>query len=513
MKTGIIGRISLAALAVLFIGAGIFFIPHAGIQTDEALFAHAIYPQRCSGAEGWIRVAGIDLPLMLMTYVGALKGWLFLAIFSIWTPSVWSVRLPPLLFAAAAIPMSARVAAMLAGPRAGVITAALLATDATYLLTSTLDWGPVALQHFLLALAAWRFLSFARSGSRAALALSGFAVGLAMWNKAIAAWMLAGLAAGALVAARPELARLASWRNAALFAASFSIGAAPLLWFNATHSFATVRDNVKSDPGDLAGTARMLLFNLEGSVMEGYVFTEAQPDSAPPPRTNLLPWALLAAIPLTPLAAPAARRVCLFLAVAIAVSWLVMTQAGGGGAAHHAVLLWPLPHLWIAVAAASMLGRRPAAIRVAVWTLMAAVCCTGAAQIARFHQMARQGVSAPGWSDAILPLSGALEKYRGRWVIAADWGLLSNLCLLTPGPLFSSLDMEPNDAAFQRVFAIPDAVIVAPRPEIAVVPAMREGLMAYVKAKGIELIRVAAVHDARGRLVFEVFAFRAGMVR
>ena len=35
-----------------------------------------------------------DVPLMVMTYLGALKTWVFAAIFLFFKPSIWSIRIP-----------------------------------------------------------------------------------------------------------------------------------------------------------------------------------------------------------------------------------------------------------------------------------------------------------------------------------------------------------------------------------------------------------------------------------
>ena len=59
-------------ICLLFIVIGVPWIDKPGIQTDEALFASGIYPP-----------FGPDYPLMVMTYVGALKSCIWAMIFKL----------------------------------------------------------------------------------------------------------------------------------------------------------------------------------------------------------------------------------------------------------------------------------------------------------------------------------------------------------------------------------------------------------------------------------------------
>ena len=87
---------------------------------------------------------------MLIGYLGCLKTWLYAAIFQVFEPSRWSVRIPMVLIGALTIWLTWIWTRRAAGPRAAAFTVASLSTDATFILTNTFDWGPVAIQHALL---------------------------------------------------------------------------------------------------------------------------------------------------------------------------------------------------------------------------------------------------------------------------------------------------------------------------------------------------------------------------
>jgi len=69
---------------------GLAFIPQAGIQNDEALFASGIYEQ--SGIAQVVKIGGHRIPFMLINYLGALKSWVYAPIFRFWHPSPASTR-------------------------------------------------------------------------------------------------------------------------------------------------------------------------------------------------------------------------------------------------------------------------------------------------------------------------------------------------------------------------------------------------------------------------------------
>src|SRR6476646_8585452 len=130
-----------------FMLAGFFFIPHAGIQNDEALFASGIYQQ--IGISQTVKIFGHRVPLMLISYLGALKSWIYAPIFRFWKPSAASVRVPVILAAGLTIWLFWSLLRRIAGYRAAALGCALLASDTLFLITSCFDWGPVVLQHLL----------------------------------------------------------------------------------------------------------------------------------------------------------------------------------------------------------------------------------------------------------------------------------------------------------------------------------------------------------------------------
>ena len=83
------------AFTILFVFLGIILIPYNGLETDEVLFAQPLYG--LINPTFAIRVFHHLVPLMLMSYIGALKSFIYWPLSWIFSPSVYFVRLPMVL--------------------------------------------------------------------------------------------------------------------------------------------------------------------------------------------------------------------------------------------------------------------------------------------------------------------------------------------------------------------------------------------------------------------------------
>src|SRR5260370_504893 len=93
--SNIIGRSSALFASLSFVLMGLAFVPKAGIQNDEALFASGIYEM--AGIADVITIFHHRIPFMIMSYVGGLKSWIYAPIFRFWHPSAASTRVPVIL--------------------------------------------------------------------------------------------------------------------------------------------------------------------------------------------------------------------------------------------------------------------------------------------------------------------------------------------------------------------------------------------------------------------------------
>ena len=354
----------LAGLFVLyFIVAGVLLLPYPGMENDEALFAGGIYaPEQM---EWYTRIFGKSICVMIMTYIGALKAWLYVPIFALWQPWSFSLRLPMVLAGAGAVWLFAALLNRLYGPRAAIFGAALLAADSVFLTTVTFDWGPVALQQLFCIAALFLLVRFYQQRRERDLWLGFFLLGFTLWNKAVFIWILAGLGTASLVMLHRILRQLLSRRTLLVATSAFLIGAAPLVIYNLVRSGATLTGK-RYSLSDVQQKVTALHATMNGDAMAGFLVSanatghERPPDSLAERAslwlsdfngrrmTGVLPYALLIAL-IAGLWSSRSRKILVFFMIAFLVAWaqmLITVEAGGG--AHHTITLWPLLYAIVA---------------------------------------------------------------------------------------------------------------------------------------------------------------------
>jgi len=532
-----------ALFCLFFVIGGLVLVPYPGLQNDEVLFGSVIYEPR--HLDDSVQVFKRKIPLMLMNYLGTLKSLFYAGLFKIWPPSPWSVRLPVILAGAATVWLFFLLLRDTLGYRAAVVGAVLLATDTTFLLTTTFDWGPVALQHLLLLGGVVLLVRFRRAADVAGgaarhperlLAGAFFLFGLGLWDKVIFAWMLGGLGVALIVVFPRELSRLFTLRRLATAFVALGVGAAPLIVYNFRHHGPTFR-SARYSAEHLMPKAEFFRSVLNGSSLFEYLVHEdtgrfrpqppealeraslALSEAAGRPRTNLMvPAVLISVALLVWLWTTPARPAIVFSAVAMLVAWIQMALIReAGGSAHHLVLLWPFPHLVIAAALAAGSHRLRRA-GIPVLAALLAVLCAANVLVSNEHLagLIRHG-GGPVWTDAIYPLSAELEKRPAQRVIVIDWGIVDALRVLNRGrlPLYQAMDLASTgslDSGQQQtlkwMLTLAGGVFVGHTPDSEAIERARARFRAHAERAGFREKVLGVVHDRHGRPVFELFCYQ-----
>src|SRR5579884_3166330 len=350
-------------LPLTFFLLGLLLLPWPGLQNDEALFSSSLYG--AGGTAYHVLVLKHQMPIMLLSYLGALKSWLWVPVFRLVRPSIWSIRVPALLGGAVIVCLFFHLLLRIHGRRAAWIGAALLATDASFLLTTCFDWGPVMLQHLLLTAAMLLGVVFWRNRRLLPLGGAFFCIGLALWDKALSLWMISGIVIALAVLYFREIRCVFTIRRAAIALAALVLGAWPFISYNYDQGLPT-ESNARFDASTIPHKIDLLRNTLDGAALFGYMVRDPH---APQPRRitdlagstssaleriagdhrfNWMLPAYAAALVLAFFIRRTARRAVAFCLIAFAVAWTQMLLAHGvGGSAHHTVLLWPLPQMFI----------------------------------------------------------------------------------------------------------------------------------------------------------------------
>lgn len=521
------------ALGILFFLAGSVFVPLLGIQNDEVFFAGGMY-EPYEYRYG-IELFGERVPLMLLSYLGATKTWFYAALFSVWPESLESLRWPMLAAGAVVIWLFFLLLRRAGGLRAAMAGAALLAADALFLLVTL--WGPAMFYHLLLVAALVLFVEYHRTRRQWALAGAFFCLGLGMWDKALFLWALAGMSLAALAAFPRLVWRAVTVRNAVAAAAAFSLGALPLLLFNVASRGETLRGNSSFTLSELNIKARQLYVSLDGSMLFDWMVSPPDREHARQPsralerasvwlaaasgnpRRSIAPLAYLLALLLVPfLWRSPARAPAVFSLVFIAVAWFQMAiTRNAGGAAHHTILLWPMPHLLAAVIfaeASRRIGRAGVPALAAVVLLVA-----GSNALVVNHYFAQAVRYGPGlnFSDAVFPMAKVVAASRARQIVLTDWGMTDSLRLLGGGtlPLQIATDPlrspSPGDRERQLMrgwISDPRHVFVGHTEAAEFQPGSRARLRKMAGELGYTPDGLQVIKDECGRPVYEVFRFK-----
>lgn len=150
--------ISLTALAAIILGC--WKINQPGLYYDEMLFGNAAVGGKTND---FINLRLLNVPILLMDYIGAVKAWIYYPIFSIFPVNYLTVRLPAILLGVAG--GLALVGALRKGfgRSAAMAGAVMILLDPTLITHSRVDWGPNALMFFFRGVLVYSLVSWVRT--------------------------------------------------------------------------------------------------------------------------------------------------------------------------------------------------------------------------------------------------------------------------------------------------------------------------------------------------------------
>ncbi len=511
--------------ALLFVLIGLPFLRKAGIHFDAAYELACFYG--CSNPAFRPVLFGSREPIMIIQYLGAFKAWLYRPILLYLETTPLILRLPTLLLGAGSVWAFFAVLDRTVGRRVAIAGAALLATDASFVIATGYDFGPVALLHFFLLAGLLLLLRFERTRASKYLALAFFLFGLALWHKALFIWMLAGLGAAALAVFPKRVLAPLSPGRVAIAALALCLGAAPLLYYNAVTGGSTLHTgSVMSQAAPFSQKVVVLNRTLDGSIFFGWLTDESSAAPALPVMHmtgriaaalnhatgdishNLMFCAFLVSLCLLPwLWFTPSRRPALFAAIYGAVTWAMMLALPNTGATlHHVILLWPIPQFLVAVALVEIARRW---MRAAALGFVVLLAYNLLVLDSIYVHLLTKGTTTI-WTDAIYALADYAASMPAADFVTVDWGYSQPLCLLSDGQIrmtdisYALLDAGQRDAGVRALIANPLSVFVdhAPEAQESFIPAQQRlariaARMGYVR----ELMAVIKDRNQRPRFV------------
>jgi hypothetical protein len=315
------------------------------------------------------------------------------------------------------------------------------------------------------------------------------------------------------------------------------LGAAPLIYYNLSTDprFLTFRSNTKFTPNHFAERFELLRRTWNGRALFGYMVYESSEHPSSPRgvlerasfglhratgdrHNGYFEPALVASLLLFPLLwRTPARKALLFAAMASAAAWVAMVLLDGGGSAHHAILLWPLPQWFVAIS----LAEASRHVRFGKWALGAAVAfLMGASLLVAnqyLYQFIRNG-AAGSWTNAIYPLSAALRQTQASQLGLVDWGFQDPLSFLNQekpserviaDPFMPAGEPAPQRQADLELLFDSHAVWVTHAPGSEISPGINDRWLRVAQLAGLRPVALGTFCDRNGRPIFQTFRLAA----
>lgn len=185
----------------------IYRLTFPAIHYDEALYVNAAL----GGIDDTTFIAARigELPTLTMPYIGALKSWLYAPVFALFGVDPITMRLPFILLSAGILYLLFRILRPRIGTALSLCVLLATAINASFIIFTRLDFGPVVLDLLLKLLAAWLLLRFIQAPRSRELALFWVVMAVGEFNKINFLWYVAAFGIAAFAAyGKPLIAKL-----------------------------------------------------------------------------------------------------------------------------------------------------------------------------------------------------------------------------------------------------------------------------------------------------------------
>ncbi len=508
--------------------AGGFQIDAPGLEYDEAFQAVQAKDFLSGAQEGEYRtttrsidIFGRPFPLSSMAYIGALKSYLLMPSFLMFGVGVDSLRWSTLVWGLLGLLFFMSWVRRVFGENTALVAGVLVALDPTFLFLSRNDWGPFAVAFLCRCGALWAFAVWHDTHRERFMFVACLFLGLGIYNKIDFISFVAGvgLAAG-LFLLRPAWPSLLENRlhlRSALLGLFFgAIGTIPMIsGLGGVTGLIAKRNFFQDLPEKLAAL---------GALLDGSYFARA-----------MLAGGFQSSIEALPDVQGGGLRACLFVAflTLIAMSmrrnhqmrrhatlFVVGSMFFVAGfvfamplaiRVHHMAILYPFPHLVIALAASLLwTGMRRPSVQIACRVMSGGLVLTALvgnlATVASTHEIIARTGGRGRWSDSIYDFVRDIEGQRGITVMSMDWGFNQQLMLLSDGHVLYEPFWAVAAGKALRIRSSEKSVFLVHPPEYSLFQ-VDGAFMRLVAALPESEVTIEDYRDREDRLAFRAVRF------
>jgi hypothetical protein len=527
-RQSIIFYLGVASGLGLYLWLATAHLTQLGLQHDEVLQALPAVGLTTNADRGKFPISwqvrlggGYRFPMMSMEYMGALKSWALTMAFALFGTTPVTLRSFGIFVGALGLGWLAWAARRAWGEWVAIGSLWLVASDASFVLFTCMDFGPVALAFCLRTMAGYAFVRWWQSGIRQWFWLSCGLCGLGLFDKVNFLGFLVGLATLTALRAwqrRPWLA----WRDAAVGLGCVIFCSLPLWVFNLAKGFVTFRMiSLPGQPASLSGLwqlaparAEALRQMLVGRPDPLLWFNQPLPP-LPFGLTNgwLLNLSGVAVIGLIALALLRRRWDWLLLPLLTALILLQIFLVPRPVWIHHWIGIYPLPQLMacLFVVALGQTLRRSALVESLGSLVLAGAIWVNLALVSGHHLLMVQTGGAGNWSNAIYGLSDHLQQnYPNHDLKVLDWGINNPLFFLSRGKLRTDelfwLEGEPKALQTSLVASLnkPQTIFLAHTEAKSNFPVARRTLEIVAAQAGLRLKITKVFYEQQGAPLLEI---------
>ena len=519
------------ALAVALLWLGGVAATSLGYNYDEAIFAGmakdfttgAVHGHHMPG-NGTTEIFNRPFPVWIQPYLGAVKSWQLIPLFTFFEPSVFIARMSNLSWSLVGLLFFMLWVWKWYGLAEAVAGGLLLALDPSFFFLGLLDWGSFV-PSFVCRCAGFFFVLLAWRNQKVRYAfLAGAAFGLGFFNKVDFGVVLFGATLAAACAyAKPALNFIRTCpRLAAVAALGFLVGCGPMtLMFPRVFKFA-LANNAPVNPGEFSEKLQALTAMYDGTyfyrLMDVGGLFDKMAQVAPPVWTPLgvafiAGFVVLLVQVFRCRANDAGRAVRIFLLLAAAgLMTLGVFLLPRAIRIYHAILVMPFAHLIIVVAGVglwrkfSQVGNRKSFARGAIIFVFATLLTMQVLTIAKTEQLIVKTHGRGWWSDALDKFGATVKDRSDLTLVSLDWGFHESLLFLTDKPTLVEPFWHLTGTDPARLPENTNYVYLVHPPEYSLSPFGATFLKFASQKPGS---KIEAWRDAEGKIVFYTVRFTA----
>jgi hypothetical protein len=513
---------------ILYLSLACWHIRYPGIYYDEAFFVNAALGAKYNDSFIAYRILGI--PVMLMSYIGALKSFVYAPIFAVCGVSPLTIRLPAIIISTYSLLITYALLIQFVPRIVSALGLLLIAVDAPFVFQTRTDFGPIAIMIALKMTAIYVFMLWLKTGNWRYFAFGLCCLALGVYDKLNFLWVVFALCPAALIYAKRIVYLLKLDYAPLVSSVVIYLGALAMFGFEIALPLLRRMPPVKPEWTEERFQLMLSTFDrtLTGQLFSHLVFAREVLVGSFCPMW-LVPVAFSGAL-IAFLLLRRAKRVeevairifsgVAFFTVIIAVLFIEVLATPEAQGPHHVLIVWPF-HYLIVILAISLMGITcTGKVRRAAGALLACVMtvwignnlASTAKVITAFSTVPLRGQ----WSYHVYDLNNLIRDIcpKVNLVIFADWGLCNQLQALCPcirtkcfdaWVLLTDADESKNARlSVAKVLSVDQSAVVVFAQGRCILPSARRNVFKIARENGISLNRLAVISDQSGPL-YEVY--------